>query len=80
MGEWQPIETAPKDGKPLLTFGSLHDDNGADMGETPRVQYSRWDYKTSTWYSDEWGTHQPTHWQPLPAPPAAQRDMQEVGG
>jgi hypothetical protein len=68
MSNWKPIETAPSDGTRILTWGRLHDDGGVDMGETPSVQYSFWDGQH--WYSDDLGTHQPTHWMPLPKPPA----------
>jgi hypothetical protein len=66
---WQPIETAPKDGTRILTWGCLHNDGGVDMGEIPDVQFSFWEESSQTFYSDEWGSHQPTHWMPLPAAP-----------
>lgn len=61
MAEWQPIETAPKD-RAILVYG---------------LRYSGEGYQEVThWYSDRWpiewmeGYHTPTHWQPLPDPPA----------
>jgi hypothetical protein len=57
---WQDIKTAPKDGKRILAW---HRD-----WETSH---------TAQWFGSYWGVYyksgpflfQPTHWQPLPAPP-----------
>ena len=66
---WWPIETAPKDGTQILTWGRLHDDGGIDMGEQPRVRVSNWSPTYNCWYSACSGSHAPTFWRPLPAPP-----------
>ena len=68
---WQPIETAPKDGTVILTWGCIHNDGGVDMGETPACRTSWWLDVYASWYCELWGGHEPTHWMPLPAPPAA---------
>ena len=64
MVEWQPIETAPKDGTFILTF--------CGGGEA-------WCPTISRWNGDGWGDEHstfhiqglnyPTHWMPLPPPP-----------
>lgn len=69
MSEWQDIKTAPRDGTAVLLYvpGWSHGD--------PLMT-------TASWYGDEWcllmvGGYavdsdvypDPTHWQPLPAPP-----------
>lgn len=58
--EWQPIETAPKDGKLFLCWAPMYQD-------LPSM------YSLCAWH-DEAGfcideLRQPTHWMPLPAPP-----------
>jgi hypothetical protein len=63
MTEWQPIETAPKDGSLILSW------------DNPYMIVVSWDTDPrdeggQCWkinYSGDWMT--PTHWMPLPAPP-----------
>jgi hypothetical protein len=59
---WQPIETAPKDGTSIL---------GYYLNEMAVIRWQKgwneWHYaqpRGSNWW--------PTHWMPLPPPPAAQ--------
>ena len=56
---WQPIETAPKDGTPILVF-----DEGAICIATFADDY---------WWDNGAMTIPPTHWMPLPDPPVAAR-------
>lgn len=72
---WQPIETAPKDGTKVLLFfpGPFNDkaENGIVTGQ--------WTGNTDRWWlSAIWASsnaHQnPTHWMPLPIPPAARKE------
>lgn len=86
MSEWQPIETAPKDGRTLL----LGHFNRAGKWRTLRGQWYSWDLINEEWEEPEnghegwyetsvenddppncWST-EPTHWMPLPAPPPKQ--------
>ena len=70
--KWEPIETAPKDGTPILGF-----DLG--MSKWPRfsgIMVISWDAENNEWCSgkDYDGNSiarfdNPTHWRPLPAPP-----------
>jgi hypothetical protein len=69
MNEWHPIETAPKDGTPVILFFPNN--------------YWRTDLPVALgfgsedgWYEGEADSHsmtafgsQPTHWMPLPKPP-----------
>jgi hypothetical protein len=73
---WQPIETAPRDGTPVLLVSA----NAAE----PSAEVGHWSDEDGTFrvgYPDDWfrlaghGLRSwldiATHWQPLPAPPAA---------
>lgn len=74
--EWQPIESAPKDGTWILTIIS-----GLWAGGTPYLPaVVRWEKRYGEgWLSveqednGEGPMHEfmPTHWMPLPAPPTA---------
>lgn len=68
-GEWQPIETAPKDCDVLL--GSGRTEAGG-----PWVTVGRWDEDSAAFWeknnhpTDYWGSEiYPTKWQPLPKEP-----------
>jgi hypothetical protein len=72
VNEWQPIETAPKDGSDIL--GAWHwSYTDEDTGETE----SGWCIDKCHWVEDENSTGwrasinaaRPTHWMPLPDPP-----------
>ena len=63
---WQPIETAPKDGTAILLAQKVAEGFG------PGVAAGSWQTHAKVW----WGVcgsglvlHLPTHWQPLPEPP-----------
>lgn len=75
--EWQPIETAPKDGTDFLAFKTqvlggpcicvctwLDSDHPSYDGETPHVA---WDHS---------GFWDATHWMPLPSAPTHQPGLQ----
>ena len=80
MSEWQPIETAPKDGtRILVSFGTMgvwlvswdtpewwgsHDD-GSGIWCTDDNKHGPYALRG---YNDD-GPRAPTHWMPLPAPP-----------
>ena len=67
MSEWQPIETAPRDGTFVLLF--------LPHIETVRTGY--WSHMTGKGWMINWASTYRTsvdgpvtHWQPLPDPPA----------
>jgi hypothetical protein len=61
--EWQPINTAPKDGTPVL--GGNH----AWVCEVHYAEGYGW-YEKNNYPTDSWGGETfPTHWMPLPQPP-----------
>ena len=66
--DWQPIETAPKDGRWVLVCGGNWRVIMAWYALNPRIDRAYWKV------SDEWDDYeladdQPTHWMPLPEPP-----------
>ena len=64
MSDWRPMETAPKDGTPVLIY-------------FPRIGSQRRGQAVAYYHrvSGSWVTHpgmynrSPTHWMPLPDPP-----------
>lgn len=71
MSEWQPIETAPRDGTVVLVCG--HGSAGYYVAD------AKWDTDEEAWClfdqpSDDhvWPSHGHTHWMPLPEPPKEQ--------
>ena len=60
MSEWQPIETAPKDGTYVLLYEPRNDDHDYEIGF----------FECSEWFGpDHIYTIDATHWMPLPEPP-----------
>lgn len=87
MSEWEPIETAPKDGTQVLVYAPIgmsiaawsQDTRGP--GVSGHVQTPGWiGWANGDEIDDEgWDTGhgfalqlEPTHWMPLPAPPKDQ--------
>lgn len=68
MSEWQPIETAPRDGTRVLLCG--------DPGNPEVVIGANWNdiVTPNCFHVPGWGYWWPTHWRPLPAPPTHRID------
>lgn len=65
MNDWQPIETAPKDGTWILIWGDRWDCEQPDVGS--------WD--DDDWRDDEGAVLAfATHWMPLPTPPSQEAE------
>jgi hypothetical protein len=71
--EWQPIETAPKDGTKILVF-TVHGD--IELTEWYEIQYPRYVEAENGLYRkvfDEpvtgWNGNTPKYWMPLPDAP-----------
>lgn len=66
-GEWQPIETAPKDGT-AIWVATIFSGHGTGCMEPVRTHYHHYGEWTNiyTGNSINW---KPTHWQPLPEAP-----------
>lgn len=68
FGEWQPIETAPKNGSEVWVYN----------GEQERMRWIEGDEYALWVYADELlndvdpSPEQPTHWMPLPSPPESE--------
>lgn len=71
--EWQPIETAPKDGTEILAFG-LNRGKGPDFHIVVASWTSYGDFGFG-WFEDESDLELAflSHWAPLPPPPTAAR-------
>jgi len=74
MMEWQPIETAPKDGSEFLAYDSNSEKCDVChcilLGGYPRLVQVQFDAELGP-LEDEFGyrTENITHWMPLPEPP-----------
>ena len=67
MTEWQPIETAPKDGSAILSWptGSMFKDDTFSYV----VRWCGWRECWIEAAGEEYQGFEPTHWMPLPPPP-----------
>lgn len=70
MAEWQPIETAPKSGRFLVYVpdGALHRIMPAHYESNFRIIGDHFAYDQ----------RKPTHWMPLPDPPAPEAQEEQV--
>jgi hypothetical protein len=70
--DWQPIETAPKDGRPILAYvsGTLSFGGTYETMTTVKWMGDGWSLCAPGAHaiSDEWDF---THWMPLPEPPTS---------
>lgn len=70
MNEWQPIETAPKEGKFLVAGGTWMGDVSANHPNEITIverDFELFSECGGDFYSS--CIKEPTHWMPLPAPP-----------
>ena len=66
--DWQPIETAPKDGTEILIASDCFVEAAYWEGKDSLYPWVTLDGQHVTNGRQE-GIYGPTHWQPLPAPP-----------
>jgi hypothetical protein len=64
MADWQPISSAPKDGAEILGFRNRYESLGRR-----EVFITKWFEPWNCWTHGSMEWH-PTHWMPLPDPPA----------
>ena len=69
--EWQPIETAPTEGREMFVVRAFRVSNGFTGGrEYTTDPWCVWRQGDGTFA--RWPHHfEPTHWIPLPAPPVS---------
>lgn len=63
MGEWQPIETAPKDGTRFWAYDPTSEEK--QMACWWQNDFGMWEGWMNVWDNEP----NPTHWMPLPDPP-----------
>ena len=63
---WRTIDSAPRDGTWVLLYSA------AETLEPYGAGW--WDQVAGTWIMASLGGYEPTHWQPLPEPPASAED------
>jgi hypothetical protein len=68
LGQWHPIETAPKDGGVVIGFDPTRDDLDPEDEMTGGVEFMRW--LKGAWLDPCTHSMKPTHWMPMPASPA----------
>lgn len=81
MTGWQPIETAPRDGRWVLVCGGTPADDFSE--KRPAVaqwtddlngRKTEWHWQFAWYDGGYYGVYEsPTHWQPLPPPPEPQQ-------
>lgn len=71
--QWRPIEEAPKDGAAVLLYSEAWEMSWGVV--TGSYENEAWETAEGTVHedeADEFGPLGPTHWMPLPAPPAGE--------
>ena len=72
--EWQPIETAPRDGTQILLYQRWKDDtllrSAIDLGV--------WDSEKKAWNCHLYNIDDPSHWMPIPKEPEILHDCKHV--
>ena len=67
--KWQPIETAPKDGRRFLAYEKSDENCVYECWWEPDYLHDEWGCAVGGW-DDDWDLQRdPSHWMPLPAPP-----------
>jgi hypothetical protein len=77
MQKWQPMNTAPNDGRGIMVFVPASADNGEDNSFVTGG-YCEDDGRFVP--SDGEGDYEPSHWMPLPIPPTTQIEDEAAHG
>lgn len=70
MSQWQPIETAPKDGQVVLGYGPDRDDIHLIWFGSDSQMREDWFLAKAPYNKTYQGIEHPTHWMPLPESPS----------
>lgn len=68
LHEWQPIETVPKDGEPILGCHQIQNVDGEQAWTASKVLV-HWKAGWTCFETGKVEIHAPTRWMPLPRPP-----------
>jgi hypothetical protein len=68
--QWQPIETAPRDGTEFLTYAPGNAHAYYNFDRRPALVISKWK-EGRLWQNRP--DNMPTHWMPLPAAPKGEK-------
>lgn len=74
---WQPIETVPRNGSLVLLFDEREGVTAGSwlLGDDGELCDEGWVYCRELFRPQD-ELFNPSHWMPLPAPPASERDME----
>ncbi len=67
--QWQPIETAPKDGTDILLYYGLIDIGHWHQYKSKKAKRTGWKTRHSSYMPGEDPAMPLTHWCPIPTPP-----------
>jgi hypothetical protein len=76
MSEWQPIETAPKDGTPIDVYIIMLEERYPDVYFDSSVGFFCWDIE-GTGKRIIFDKTSPSHWMPIPLPPQSPSSIGE---
>ena len=71
LTQWQPIETAPKDGRWILVWAPDH--NVEKVGWCNKPEGGYWSPLLMDPFDSSPLYYKPTHWMPLPPPPSEEQ-------
>jgi hypothetical protein len=72
MTVWQPIETAPKNGTPVLVYSPGNQYGFNTNARRSRIIVDKYMFSDGFCFYREYPEAPYTHWMPLPAPPEEQ--------
>jgi hypothetical protein len=82
MTDWQPIETAPRDGTSVLVYPPLWNGRSCSVAHYDNDEHAKpfWKRDDDMGRSTFSRAVPPTHWMPIPTPPNARNQACEPEG